>query len=480
MKRRLSLILTIVIATLAWPAMPVMAQQQSLAQADTLEGVFRKYYVRKLNMKDSLNPRLDTVSLAYLKNIAVLEYLNDPATPERYIATDPDYYRLFIPFTYYTAPFGQYSAMTWQPSEACDTATTRTATMPRDLLPYDTLQFTTKARTAETVNRAMLSAYINCPPRLVVNTEENINSGRSYEDNIEQEASSRPSVIKLFASENMGRVDKERDVVIHKPNWWTLGGEGSLHITQNYVSDNWYQGGENNNTVLAYLKLTANYNDKEKVQWENTFEGKLGFTSTPSDEVHDYLVNTDMLRLYSKLGIQAIQRWYYTVSTEMKTQFCHGYRANSDVLVSAFLAPLDWSASIGMDYKLNKKKVNLSVFIAPLSWSMRYVGNRDVNETNYGIDEGKYVSHSFGSQIKPSLTWNITSNISLQSNLNYQTNYEWVRVTWENTFNFTLNRYLTTKLFIYPRYDDSSKPRNDSSSYFQLKEQLTFGITYKW
>lgn len=458
----------------------VAANKQDIVRADTLSGMLKDCWILKLKMQDTLVYtqdtliyKVDTVSVLYEKYLGVLDYLNNPSTPERYIASDPNYYRLFVPLTYYNAPFKRVSKLNWA-FHPMDTLVSPVS----EMLPYDTLAFTSKKRSDEVVDRALLQAYVDCPD-LVVSTEREINEGRAFKDNIVKEASSRPSIVRLFVQENMVRVKEDAEVIIHKPNWWVTGGNGSLQFTQNHFSDNWYKGGESTHSVLAYLKFYANYNDREKVQWENLVEAKLGFISAPSDEFHNYLVNNDQLRLYSKMGIQAVAKWYYTISTEFKTQFCPAYPANSEDLKAAFFAPADWATSIGMDYKLSKNKVTLSVFLAPLSYSLRYVGNSKVCETSYGLDEGKSVKHSFGSQVQSNVAWTIIPSVTLNSRLDYLTSYDWVRIDWESTVNFVLNRYLSAKLYVWARYDDSAMP-TVGDSYFQVNETFGFGLNYTW
>lgn len=414
-----------------------------------------------------------TPSLLYQYYFGSLDSLNRSQYPLRYIAPNPYYYRLFTPLAFYYAPVKQINELTWkmQPLDTIPDA-------PVDLLPIDEQSLTYISRVNKQVNKVLMDTYVN-HPELVVTTEESILSRQTFREDIGVEPSPKTSVLSLFKPDPVNTSVGEAEVVVHKPNFWITGGNGSIQLTQNYISDNWYKGGESSKSMLGYLQLFANYNDKEKVQFENMFEAKVGFITNAADTMHSYKMNTDLLRLYSKLGIQAASKWYYTVSGEFNTQFFRNYKTNTNDVQSAFMAPANLIVSVGMDYKQKTKKMNLSVFISPLAYSLRYIGTDKVDETRFGLEEGKTTLHDFGSKLQTTLEWTIIPSVVWSSRLYYFTNYEKAEAEWENTFNFVLNRYLSTKLFVHARFDDGAK-RVDDHSYFQLQELLSFGINYKW
>lgn len=417
----------------------------------------------------------DTTSLLYKKYFGPRDstYTRPHRRHRRNAPWNPDYYKLFVPLTYYFSATDKVTTNKWKPA--------RRETMPewtKDVLPFDTVMYTYMRRTDDQVSEVLRNTYMNRPD-LVVYTEEGIRRITSFKSDVEVAISPKAGVLGIFKPEKAISDVGEADVLIHKPNFWTKGGNASLQVTQNYVSDNWYNGGESATSLLGNLKFYSNYNDKEKVQFENLLESKVGFNNVPSDTLRKYRINTDMFRIYSKLGIQAAHKWYYTISGEFNTQLFNNYSANSTKVISAFMAPANLMFSVGMDYKLAKPKFNLSVFISPLAYNFRYVGDNRVDETKHGLEEGRKTMNDYGSKLQTTISWTIIPSIKWDSRLYYFSNYKKVESEWENTVNFVLNRYLSTKIFVHLRYDDGVA-RTDDKSYFQVKELLSFGVNYTW
>lgn len=449
-------------------------KQARTESADTLSGIWSQNWILKLKPHNG-GYQLDTVSVLYEKYFGVLNYLNDPATPERYIAYNPNYYRLFVPTTYYYAPMERLSQVNWT-FQKQDTV----PAMTKELLPFDTLSFLSKENANRVVDRVMMNTYVNRPD-LVEMTEKEIKKTKVFKDNIEKEVSSKPSVAKLFAQEKIIGVKEDAEVVIQKPNWWVTGGNGSLQITQNYISDNWYKGGESTNALLSGLVLEANFDDRQRIEFENKLEIKLGFVTAPSDTVHKYKTNADLFRLNSKLGVKAFKNWYYTLAGEFKTQFFGNYKTNTNDMISNFLSPAQLDITLGMDFKQNKKNYSLSLLGSPLAYTFMYISNDKITDPGaFNVDPGHKTANLFGSKFTGNLTWKIIPSIVWESKLEYFTTYDTVIASWENTFNFVLNRYLSTKLFVHARYDDGVTLTEDNKSYFQLQELLSFGLNYTW
>ncbi len=416
---------------------------------------------------------IDTLSTLYDRYLGVLDSLNNDSVPERQIDLDAKYYRLFVPLAYYHDPVKDAFNPKWKPLGL------KSPQYPIDeLFPIDKNAFNTTERVNHIVNKALLTTYL-LYPNLVVNWERNISRRSIFEVKRSDNLRPKASVIDLFKPDPMMNNLEEVSVILRRPNFWYTSGNGSLQFSQNYISSNWYKGGESTNSALVNLQLNANYNDKQKLQFDNRLEVNIGFNTVPSDTIRQYKVNTDLLRISSKLGVKATSRWYYTISGEFNTQFFHNYNANTTQPVSAFLSPANLIFSIGMDYKVDKKNLNLSVFISPGAYNMRYVGNKNVDETQFGLKEGDFFLHDIGSKFQTTMKWTVIPSVIWESRLYYFTNYKKVEAEWENTFNFVLNRYLSTKLFVHGRFDDGVT-RPDGTSYFQLKELLSFGVNYAW
>lgn len=270
------------------------------------------------------------------------------------------------------------------------------------------------------------------------------------------------------------------DIVIFKPNFWTFGGDYYLQFLQNYVSDNWYKGGESNYSLLGRVTMMANYNNKQKVKWENKLEMRFGFQSSRSDSLHRYKTTEDLIRLTSKLGLQASKRWYYTLQLLTYTQFTHSYRSNDPTLYSDFLAPLNVNLSLGMDYSVDWQHHRLkgNIHLAPLAYNMKYTRVRSLS-SRLGIEDNRRVLNDFGSEFTVDLSWTLMEDLTWRTRLYGYTTYERVELEWENTFVFQFNRFVSAQIFLYPRFDDGVA-RDSHHGYLQFKEYASIGFNFSF
>lgn len=264
------------------------------------------------------------------------------------------------------------------------------------------------------------------------------------------------------------------ELFVRRPNFWKFRGNFSLQFMQYHVSDNWHKGGENHNSLLASLNFEANYDNKQKVTFNNKWEMKLGFQTSNSDTQHRYKTNTDLLRMTNKFGLRATKRWYYTLMLQSWTQFYPGHKTNDPKVHSDFMSPFESVFSIGMDYKYSRKNFEIIATISPIATNFKYVDRLHL-APRYGLEKEKHSKIDLGSTLTVNTKWNITKDIHWSSRLYYFSSYKRVQAEWENSFSLKVNKYLSSKLFLYPRFDDGAK-RKKGVSYFQFNEYLSVGL----
>ena len=401
------------------------------------------------------------------------ERWDDIYLPAPDIRSNADYYKLSMPATYYSAAIEQAMSIEgWTP------VIPFLKQQQNDSL-FQVPHLTVSADIDRSINRQLLSFYLQYP-NLVRKNELQLKNLEPLSEELKIKKPKKEYVYGVLMPPTRTKRMKEKNLSVMKPNFWKITGNADVQFSQNYVSDNWYNGGESVKTLLGNLLWQFNYDDQQKIQFENKIEWKLGFITTPSDTVHKFKPNNDMVRLSSKLGYKAISNWYYTLSGEFKTQLFPNYDTNSDNLIATLFSPAELNIGIGMDYKYVKDELcNLSVLINPFNYTRYSVTSNRVDPTSYNIKAGEKVENQLGSRLEVTLNYKILTNLVWDSKFSYTTNYEKVLSDWENTFTFIFNRFFSTKLFVHTRFDDSVT-REEGDSYFQLQELLSLGFNYTW
>lgn len=343
-------------------------------------------------------------------------------------------------------------------------------------------QFSLDADTTSLADRVMMQTYLTHPEAVTIDNGTRRDETQANSEN-DSKSVAAPITTQMPLAETapvtvvVPEGEDEVAMFVAKPNFWKFSGDYSLQFMQNYISPNWYKSGNSNYSMLGAVKLQYNYNNKQRLKWDNMLEMKLGFQATEADTVNTFKTTEDLIRYTTQLSLQAHKKWYYAAQMIASTQFTRGLKNNDATIYSDFLSPFNLNLSLGMNYVVDvwNKRLTGNILLAPLSYKMTYVDRVDL-ATRFGLDEGKHVLNNVGSMINIGLTWKPLDNIKWETRFYTFSNYDYLQLEWENSISFQFNRYISTTLFLYPRFD--SHEERITSTYWQLKEYLSVGFAY--
>ena len=255
-----------------------------------------------------------------------------------------------------------------------------------------------------------------------------------------------------------------------------------LQFTQNYISPNWYKGGNSNFAILNIARGQINYR-KNRISWENTAEWRAGITTTPGDTLRKFNVTDDLFRIYSKFGYKIVEKLYASASVEFNTTLWNVWNENQSTVKTAFMTPAKLYINAGLDYKPIE---GLSIVFAPATYKLvyAYFGDGDslrhVDVTNYGIKAGEHLLSEFGSSLRVQWRYRPFREFGIETDFYLYTNYKNVEIDWEIDGEFYITRFLSVRLMLHPRFDSAYISEGDTKPKIQFKELLSVGFSHKF
>lgn len=314
-------------------------------------------------------------------------------------------------------------------------------------------------------------------------------------DHLEYKPVEGPSYSGELAVMDMPNVPTKSQGVIEtvsvERRYWLPRFEAHAQLAQNQVSPNWHKGGTSSANLSSRLYYQIAYK-RDKVEWVNDLEYKLGLFTVPSEikleEKPDFKISEDVFRMRSNFGLQAWKRWYYTVDLNLRSQLLNNYDREGNVTTRAF-APLIIDGGLGMKYNLKKKKIggnpfnnlNFTLNVAPASMQFIWIHAKDVTRGRYGLQEDQDYLLRLGSSLRMNLDWQFSDALSWRSRLYYNTSYKHIETELENTLEYAFNKYFSTMLNVNLRFDDSvilDEPKT-FKSLLQYNELFSFGFSLK-
>ena len=98
--------------------------------------------------------------------------------------------------------------------------------------------------------------------------------------------------------------------------------------------------------------------------------------------------------------------------------------------------------------------------------------------SDFGIEAGSNLLSELGSSVRLDWTWKPLREIELETKFYFFTNYKRIETELELEVDFIINRYLSAKVMIHPRYDSTVELVEGSKSRIQFKELISVGFSH--
>ena len=267
---------------------------------------------------------------------------------------------------------------------------------------------------------------------------------------------------------------------------WHFRGLFSLSFSQITLT-NWAAGGENSIAGNGLVNMFADYR-KGSLIWNNSLDLGYGLQRREGETARK---TDDRIDLFSKIGKQAAENWYYSGLLNFRTQMAPGYdyAGDEEQQISNFLSPAYILAALGMDYK---PIPDFSLFMAPLTGKITIVGD-DALATNYGLEAGENMRSEFGGYLRTLYRTDLTETITFQTKLDLFSNYldspQNIDVNWETLLMMRITQYISVSFMTHLIYDDDimiGLDTNDdgnidhSGPRVQFKQLLGVGFAYNF
>ncbi|MDO5017305.1 MAG: DUF3078 domain-containing protein [Porphyromonas sp.] len=276
-----------------------------------------------------------------------------------------------------------------------------------------------------------------------------------------------------------------------KRKYWWHHFEGSVQFAQNEISKNWHKGGYNSINLNSRLYYNGTY-ERDRVKWVNEIEYRLGVFSNDvgEEEKRRMKIGEDLFRAYSNLGIKAFDYWYYTVYAQLRSQLLSNSDAEGHQITRPF-APFGIDGGIGMKYDLDIKsfrgnpfsRIQFNANVAPFAMDLVYTYTDDIDKGRVGLTEDQRSRFRFGSSVRLNLNWDFSSSLNWTSRVFYNTSYKHVEVEFDNSLSYSFNKFLSARLTLNTRFDDSViLPEGQEKNFknlFQYNQLISIGFAYK-